>query len=143
MEVKIPKEIREYQESIFFGLSARQFLCSLLAVGAAVGLYFLLRPMREDGLDPFRREYNGMLLSKVTGANNSVARDRYLTVSVVKRSVEEAWTYFSRVGPGLPPAWPSFPTSPTWPPDAGSSAARGTSSPSRTASRGIPSCTGL
>ena len=44
MEVKIPKEIREYQESIFFGLSARQFLCSLLAVGAAVGLYFLLRP---------------------------------------------------------------------------------------------------
>ena len=36
MEVKIPKEIREYQETVFFGLSARQFVCSLLAVGAAV-----------------------------------------------------------------------------------------------------------
>ena len=45
MEVKIPKEIREYQEAVFFGLSARQFVCSLLAVGAAVGLYFLLKPL--------------------------------------------------------------------------------------------------
>ena len=33
MEVKVPKEIRNYQESIFFGLSTRQFICSLLAVG--------------------------------------------------------------------------------------------------------------
>ena len=45
MEVKIPKEIRDYQESIFFGLSTRQFICSLLAVGVAVGLYFGLRPL--------------------------------------------------------------------------------------------------
>ena len=29
----------------------------------------LLLPMREDGLDHFRREYNEMLLSKVTGTN--------------------------------------------------------------------------
>ena len=41
----MPKEIRDYQESIFFGLSARQFICSLLAVGVAVGLYFGLRPL--------------------------------------------------------------------------------------------------
>ena len=45
IEVKIPKEIREYRESIFFGLSARQFACSLLALGAAVGLYFLFDPL--------------------------------------------------------------------------------------------------
>lgn len=45
MEVKIPKEIRDYQESIFFGLSTRQFICSLLAVGVAVGIYFCLRPL--------------------------------------------------------------------------------------------------
>lgn len=44
MEVKINKEIRNYTESIFFGLSLRQFIFSLLAVGVAVGLYFLLRP---------------------------------------------------------------------------------------------------
>lgn len=42
IEIKIPKEISEYQESVFFGLSLRQFVCSLLAVTAAVGLYFLL-----------------------------------------------------------------------------------------------------
>ena len=41
----MPKEIRDYQESIFFGLSTRQFLCSLLAVGVAVGLYFGLSPL--------------------------------------------------------------------------------------------------
>jgi hypothetical protein len=43
MEVKIPKEIREYQESIYFGLSTRQFTCSVIAVIFAVGVYFLLK----------------------------------------------------------------------------------------------------
>lgn len=32
--------MRNYQESIFFGLSLRQFLFSLAAVAVAVGLYF-------------------------------------------------------------------------------------------------------
>ena len=40
MEIKINKEIRAYRETLFFGLSVRQFVCSVLAVGAAVGLYF-------------------------------------------------------------------------------------------------------
>ena len=44
MEVKINKEIRNYTESMFFGLSLRQFVFSLLAIGVAVGLYFFLRP---------------------------------------------------------------------------------------------------
>ena len=44
MEVKINREIRNYTESIFFGLSLRQFIFSVLACGVAVGLYFLLRP---------------------------------------------------------------------------------------------------
>lgn len=44
MEVKINHEIREYTESLFFGLSMRQFVFSVLACGVAVGLYFLLRP---------------------------------------------------------------------------------------------------
>ena len=43
MEVKINKEIRNYTESMFFGLSMRQFLFSALACGVAVGLFFLLR----------------------------------------------------------------------------------------------------
>ena len=44
MEVKINREIRSYTESMFFGLSMRQFIFSVLAIGVAVGLYFLLRP---------------------------------------------------------------------------------------------------
>lgn len=42
IEIKIPKEISEYQESVFFGLSLRQFVCSLLAVAAAAELIFNL-----------------------------------------------------------------------------------------------------
>ena len=44
MEVKINREIREYTESIFFGLSMRQFIFSALACGIAVLLYFVLKP---------------------------------------------------------------------------------------------------
>ena len=39
MEIKIPKEVRQHKETIFFGLSARQFFCSVVAVGLAVGVY--------------------------------------------------------------------------------------------------------
>jgi len=43
MEVKINREIRDYTESMFFGLSLRQFIFSLLAIFVAVGLYFALK----------------------------------------------------------------------------------------------------
>lgn len=45
MEIKINKEIRDYQESVFLGLSLRQFLFSVLAAAVAVGVYFGLRDM--------------------------------------------------------------------------------------------------
>ena len=41
MEVKINKEIREYTESLFFGLNMRQCLFSALACIVAVLIYFL------------------------------------------------------------------------------------------------------
>jgi len=44
MEIKINREIREYTESMFFGLNLRQFICSILACASAVGLYFWLKP---------------------------------------------------------------------------------------------------
>lgn len=44
MERRINKEIRDYSETIFFGLTLRQCIFSALACGVAVGLYFLLRP---------------------------------------------------------------------------------------------------
>ena len=43
MEVKINKEIRDYKENIYFGLSLRQFIFSLLACIMAVLLYFVFR----------------------------------------------------------------------------------------------------
>ena len=44
MEVKINKEIRNYTENIFFGLSLRQFLFSCSACIVALITYFVLRP---------------------------------------------------------------------------------------------------
>ena len=44
MEVKINKEIRNYTESVFFGLSFRQFIFSVVACIVAVILYFILKP---------------------------------------------------------------------------------------------------
>ena len=43
MESNIPKEGHLHRETIFFGLSTRQFLCSALAVGAAVGVYLMFK----------------------------------------------------------------------------------------------------
>ena len=44
MEIKINREIRDYSEAVYFGLSLRQFIFSVLACGVAVGLYFILKP---------------------------------------------------------------------------------------------------
>lgn len=44
MEIKVNKDIRNFSESIFFGLSMRQFIFSICACVVAVILYFLLKP---------------------------------------------------------------------------------------------------
>ena len=44
MEVKINKEIRDYTESIYFGLNLRQFIFSIIGCVVAIILYFLLKP---------------------------------------------------------------------------------------------------
>ena len=43
MEIKMNKDIRNYTESMFFGLSLRQFFFSALGCLVSVALYFLLR----------------------------------------------------------------------------------------------------
>ncbi len=55
----------------------------------------ILIPKRDDGLDVYRDEYNRMLMDKATGAN-SMMREIYITVSVVRKSIEDARTYFNR-----------------------------------------------
>ena len=49
MEVRINKEVRDYQESLFFGLSLRQLIFALLAVAVAVGVYFDLSTVAGVG----------------------------------------------------------------------------------------------
>ena len=58
IEVKIPKEIRAHRETIFFGLSARQFICAILAVALAAGIYLGLGNVigKEAAADPEKVE---------------------------------------------------------------------------------------
>ena len=60
----------------------------------------ILMPMRGDTCDVYRREYNQMLLDKATGANG-IIQEKYITVSVCKKDIEEARTYFARIGADL------------------------------------------
>ncbi len=60
----------------------------------------ILIPLKGDGLDDYRGEYNRMLLDKATGANG-IVQDKYVTVSVLKKNIEEARNYFSRIGADL------------------------------------------
>ena len=81
MEVRINREIREYTESMFFGLSLRQFIFSVLACGIAVGIYLGLNPVLGTETTswlcivaafPFAAmgflKYNGMTAEKVIAA---------------------------------------------------------------------------
>ena len=61
----------------------------------------ILLPMKGDSLDRFREEYNQMLLSKVTGSSNSIVRERTITLTVAKKNITEARSYFGRVGTDL------------------------------------------
>ncbi|MBR1386189.1 MAG: hypothetical protein IJ568_05125 [Bacilli bacterium] len=53
-------------------------------------------PKVGDILDEYRDEYNKMLMSKSIG-NNSIIQEKYLTVTVIKKNIEEARTYFRRI----------------------------------------------
>lgn len=60
----------------------------------------ILMPMRGDRRDVYRKEYNQMLVDKATGANG-IMQEKYITVTVAKKDIEEARAYFSRVGADL------------------------------------------
>ena len=57
----------------------------------------ILIPRQDDYLDGYRAEYNAMLMDKVTDSSNSVVQERYITLSVHRKSIEEARTFFDRV----------------------------------------------
>ena len=101
---------REDKESMFLSYSE---LLNSLDSGASAKLTInnrrlnkahfedsILMPLRGDFRDEYREEYNQMLLDKATGANG-IMQEKYLTLSVAKKNVEEARAYFARVGADL------------------------------------------
>ena len=99
MEVKINREIRNYQEAIFFGLTLRQFIFSVLAVGIAVGLYFGLIDLLGTevtswicilGAAPFAAigfiKYNGLSFEQFIKAwfISEILMPEYLTASTTE-----------------------------------------------------------
>ena len=81
MEIKMNKDIRTYTESMFFGLSLRQFFFSVLGSLVSVAIYFLLRGQLGTeavswacmlGVFPFGvmgfAKYNGMAAEQVIWA---------------------------------------------------------------------------
>ncbi len=56
----------------------------------------ILLKLNDDDLDVYRKEYNDMLINKSIGAN-SITQEKFITVSLNKKNIEEARTHFSRI----------------------------------------------
>lgn len=111
MEVKINREIRDYTESIFFGLSLRQFIFSVCACVVAVILYFILKPYFGIetlswvcilGAVPFAVlgfvKYNGMTAEKFISAwiKSEILTPKKLTFKPVNSYYEDLKNIESR-----------------------------------------------
>jgi hypothetical protein len=73
VEVKMNKEIRDYQESMFFGLNFRQCAFSLLAVLAAVGIYFGTREVLVEEIRGWLCMLGGLRLLQPAGSSSTTA----------------------------------------------------------------------
>ena len=109
-DINYPVASREDKESMFLTYSE---LLNSLDSGAVTKITInnrrlnkanfetsILMPIQGDFRDEYRGEYNQMLLDKATGANG-IMQEKYITISVVKKDVEEARAYFARVGADL------------------------------------------
>ena len=60
----------------------------------------VLMKMQLDGSDEYRKEYNDMVLGCAKDSNR-IIQEKYITVSVRKRNIEEARSFFKQVGTEL------------------------------------------
>lgn len=60
----------------------------------------IFMPGKEDGMDVYRDEYNQMLVDKAE-AGNGIVQEKYITVASSHKNVEEAHSFFTRVGGNL------------------------------------------
>lgn len=57
----------------------------------------IMLTMENDNLNEYRKEYNKMLISKVN-LSNGIIQEKFITISINKKNIEEARSYFSRIG---------------------------------------------
>ena len=60
----------------------------------------VLMRLKNDYLDYYRMEYNDIIMSKATGGNG-IIQEKYVTLSVCKKNIEDARAYFARAGAEL------------------------------------------
>ena len=109
MEIKINQEIKEYNETMFFGLSVRQFIFAILACASAVGIYFGCRSFMGTetlswvcmlGAAPFAAlgfiKYNGMTAEKFVWA---WFKSEFLMPK--KLTFRSTNTYYEMMKPGM------------------------------------------
>ena len=60
----------------------------------------VLMRLKNDYLDYYRMEYNDVIVSKATGGNG-IIQEKYVTLSVCKKNIEDARAYFARAGAEL------------------------------------------
>ena len=87
MEVKINREIRNYTESMFFGLSLRQFIFSVLACGVAVAQHHIT----NVASDSYTLDWNAKTIS-ITAYPETKAESR-----LINEYIADSSTKFKRV----------------------------------------------
>lgn len=56
----------------------------------------ILIPLKKDNLDQYRKEYNNMILEKLSESDD-IIQEKYITVTVFKNNIDEAKFTFSRI----------------------------------------------
>lgn len=56
----------------------------------------ILIPLKDDGLDEYREEYNNMLLEKLSESDD-IVQEKYITVTIFKNNIHDARSLFSRI----------------------------------------------
>ena len=54
-------------------------------------------PYRKDNLNPYREEYNNMLLDKMKEGRNNITKEKYMSVTINAASVDEAFVKFTKL----------------------------------------------
>lgn len=60
-----------------------------------------LLPMKGDGLDVYRKEYNAIIMDKMTEGRNNISKECYLIVSAEAEDLESAKRIFNRLDPEI------------------------------------------